>query len=165
MRHYGSMHPFLRCVSFASVRRRPVAPDAQNCTVNAVEKAYREHRAVLVNYIARRIGSARSAEDVAQDIFLRLLQSKRIDDVRESAAYLNVIAAHLVYDVHIRQRREVVVFDSHLAELAADQAMDWTNDVLADRLEIDQQLDLLLSCVPTLQAAIVVMKKGGRSEL
>jgi RNA polymerase sigma-70 factor (ECF subfamily) len=128
--------------------------------MNAAEKAYRHCRAGLVNYIARRIGSAQDAEDVAQDAFLRLMQSQRVEDIRQPAAYLNVIASHLIYDVHIRQRREALVFDSHLAELAADRAVDRATNVLADRLEIDQQLIVLLSRVPTLQAAIVVLQKG-----
>ena len=128
--------------------------------MSAVERAYREHRTVLVNYIARRIGSAQLAEDVAQDVFLRLMQSQRVDDIRKPAAYLNVIAAHLIYDMHIRQRREALIFDSHLAELAADSAVDRATDVLADRLDVDQHVIVLLSRVPVLQAEIVVLQKG-----
>jgi RNA polymerase sigma factor (sigma-70 family) len=68
------------------------------------ERFYREMRPALVAFFARRVGSRSEAEDLVQDVYVRLATAPD-QEVRDPQAYVFQIAANLVRD---RARRAEV---------------------------------------------------------
>ncbi len=64
-------------------------------------QAYREHEWELLRFLARRLGSAHLASDIAHDLYLKLLGAADHPDIRDCKAYLFGMAANLATD-HLR---------------------------------------------------------------
>jgi RNA polymerase sigma factor (sigma-70 family) len=68
------------------------------------ERFHRDLRPGLIAFFARRVGSITEAEDLAQEVYLRLARSSE-QDLRDSSAYVFQVAANLLRD---RGRRQAV---------------------------------------------------------
>jgi len=64
-------------------------------------RAYREHEWELLRFLARRLGSAHLASDIAHDLYVKLLGAADHPDIRDRKAYLFGMAANLATD-HLR---------------------------------------------------------------
>jgi RNA polymerase sigma factor (sigma-70 family) len=122
------------------------------------DEACRRYREVLVRYIARRLPSSYSAEDVAQEAMLRFITLPRRKAIGSPEAYLRAIAAHLIYDLHVRERRNVVLFNSAIFESSAEQCADESSLDALERLDIEQHLRIVLSNLRPLRAEIVILR-------
>ncbi len=71
-----------------------------------LDALYREERAGLIAYLARRVGSER-ARDLAQDVFLRAATSKQLTELVNPAGFLRRIAFNLLVDEARRQKCRV----------------------------------------------------------
>ena len=71
-----------------------------------LDALYREERAGLIAYLARRVGSER-ARDLAQDVFLRAATSKQLTELVNPAGFLRRIAFNLMVDEARRQKCRV----------------------------------------------------------
>lgn len=67
-------------------------------------QAYSEHERELIRFLARRLGSAALAADIAHDLYLKLCNIKDHQDIRDRKAYLFKLAANLATD-HVRAER------------------------------------------------------------
>jgi RNA polymerase sigma-70 factor (ECF subfamily) len=108
----------------------------------AITTLYQEHHGWLKGWLRKRIDCSEQAADLAQDTFVRLLQQRKIDAVREPRAYLSNIARGLMIDKFRRKRLE----DAYLAALACvPEPLDISPEermVLIEALvQIDQMLD------------------------
>ncbi len=65
---------------------------------------YAQHRDDLVNYIAMRIADAEQAEDMVQDLFLRLLSGQQLISPQTLPALTYTLARHQASD-YFRRRR------------------------------------------------------------
>lgn len=73
-------------------------------------EAYKEHEWELLRFLAKRLGSASLAADIAQDLYVKLLSAQEHPPIRERRAYLFSMAANLATD-HLRvenRRREIL---------------------------------------------------------
>jgi RNA polymerase sigma factor (sigma-70 family) len=84
----------------------------------------RTYRPALMAFFLRRLRNHAEAEDMTQDVFVRLARADR-SDVRSADAYIFQIAANLLRD---RARKEKHRFD-YRGELAAE------NDLSVDQLD------------------------------
>src|SRR5688572_28467994 len=84
--------------------------------------AYAEYSAELHRYLARRIAHPEYADDLAQEVFLRLMRVERPERVRKPVAYLFSISAHLIREFKLRAGREQehLTYDSETAERAGE---------------------------------------------
>ena len=73
--------------------------------------ALRERRPSLMRYLTSRLSDASDAQDVAQDVYLRLVSMPEPEAVENSAAYVFRIAANLANDFHRKKRRYADVVD------------------------------------------------------
>lgn len=108
----------------------------------AITTLYQAHHGWLKGWLRKRIDCSEQAADLAQDTFVRLLQQRKFDAVREPRAYLSNIARGLMIDKFRRKRLE----DAYLAALAcAPEPLDISPEerlVLIEALvQIDQLLD------------------------
>ena len=59
----------------------------------------------LVKFLARRTTTPADAQDLAQEVYLRLLRVDRLDLVRQPRSYLLRIAANLLYEWRLKARQ------------------------------------------------------------
>lgn len=116
------------------------------------------YRRELHKYLLRRLRRPQELDDLKQEIYLRLLRMDRMECVREPLAYLYSIAANVVADFTIAERRRqgYVMPDSDAVENWAEDPEQALPDDAADRLSLERQLRKALDQLPPLQAAALV---------
>lgn len=118
-----------------------------------------QYRTELHRFLTRHLHSAQDAGDLAQDVYLRFLQLPHNDLVRQPQAYLYRIAANLVYEYRLKERRRDVACDPDLLENIAEQSADITEDGLEERLSTHQQLERVLRQIPPIYRAVLLLQK------
>lgn len=104
-------------------------------------------------------------DDLAQEVYARLL---RVDDdkqVEKPLAFLFGVAAHVLADHRLaNQRQQHVSFDSELVDDAGSDQHTSSDHELPERLSLQQQLERAIDDLPPLQRAILVAcKRDGHS--
>jgi RNA polymerase sigma-19 factor, ECF subfamily len=140
---------------------------AQSATAAArlATSAFREYSPELHRYLLRRVHHLEDADDLAQEVFARLLRVRDAELVRKPLAYLLGIAMHVVREFRQRKDNDRVVFDSVVSEELCEQASDGVvaRDP-ADDLEISNRLDRALALLPpTHQLVLLLVKRDGLS--
>ncbi len=70
-----------------------------------------EHHSALTTFFRRRVGHRWDAQDLTQEVYLRLLRADQRELIRNPEAYLRTVASNLV--------REYVVLQKHLPQPVA----------------------------------------------
>jgi len=70
-----------------------------------VERLFREHGSALEAFLYRRTGNHADAIELAQEAYLRMLQIKDMDAIRNPKAYMFSVAANLATEHGVRQGR------------------------------------------------------------
>ena len=78
-----------------------------------ISNYYSEHRDEIINFIAVRIMDATEAEDIVQNIFLRLLRGHHLMTPETLPAYIYTMARHAVSD-HYRRRRVYEEYEHYI---------------------------------------------------
>lgn len=126
--------------------------------------AYRDHGDELQRFLARRVGHAQDADDLAQEVFARLLRVRDADLVRNPLSYLLGIATHVVREFRQRKQHERVLFDSDLADDRCDRPDETAPAGVAEQLELKQRLDKALKQLsPAHQLVLLLVKRDGLS--
>ena len=133
--------------------RSAIRPDS--VAGNACE----QYHADLHRFLVRRLRSVQHAQDLAQEAYLRLLRVEQVELVRKPRAYLYRIAANLVSEFRLRERRALVVFDSEAVDEAEQAVSDIQPGDESDRMASAEQIEALLAQLPALYRAIFVMRK------
>lgn len=127
-------------------------------------EAFSRHNAELQRFLARRIARAEDADDLAQEVFARLLRVRDADLVRNPLSYLLGIATHVVREFRQRRQHERVLFDSSLAEDLCDGQSPESVLGMAEQLELEQRLNHALSQLPPAhQLVLLLVKRDGLS--
>jgi len=108
----------------------------------ALQALYSEHNGWLKNWLRARLGNASDAADLAQDTFVRVLNARNAQSIREPRSYLGSIAHALMVDKFRRRAVE----QAYLAELAArpEQTIDSPETrllILETLVAVDRLLD------------------------
>lgn len=112
----------------------------------SVATLYVDHHSWLKSWLHRRLGSAEHAADLAQDTFLRLLNSERIPaQLDEPRAYLTTVAKNLMSNHWRREKLEQAYLDA-LAHAPRDVGL--SPEARAMMLETLVELDRLLDGLP-----------------
>src|SRR5271163_1535960 len=125
--------------------------------------AFRNHAGDLQRFLARRVAHAQDADDLAQEVFARLLRVRDADLVRNPLSYLLGIATHVVREFRQRKQHERVLFDSDLADVRAECG-DEIPQSMTDQLELRERLDRALKHLPAAhQLVLLLVKRDGLS--
>jgi len=89
-----------------------------------VERLFREHGSALEAFLYRRTGSHADAIELAQETYLRMLQIKDMDAIRNPKAYMFRVAANLATEHGVRHGRERSALDSSDPALEAELSHD-----------------------------------------
>lgn len=108
----------------------------------ALHALYRDHNGWLKNWLRARLGNASDAADLAQDTFIRVLNARNAQTIREPRSYLGSIAHALMVDKFRRRAVE----QAYLAELALrpEQTVDSPETrllILEALMAVDAMLD------------------------
>jgi RNA polymerase sigma factor (sigma-70 family) len=131
---------------------------------NLAGAAFRDHAGELQRFLARRVAHAQDADDLAQEVFARLLRVRNADLVRNPLSYLLGIATHVVREFRQRKQHERVLFDSDLADDLCDHSEQIEAPGMAEQLELRERLDKALKQLPAAhQLVLLLVKRDGLS--
>ncbi|MBS0419901.1 MAG: RNA polymerase sigma factor [Proteobacteria bacterium] len=113
-----------------------------------------------MKFLARRTSTPADAQDLAQEVYLRLLRFDRLDLVRQPRSYLLRIAANLLHEWRLRARHRQPHRSDGLDELPAlDDPMHETEEALRAR-----RLATELQALPDrVRIALVLQVRDGLS--
>ena len=124
-----------------------------------------QYAKALHRYLFRRLRSREDAEDMAQEVYLRLLRVKSGELIESPQAYLYGIASHVVHQFRIRSGRERVAFDSEAVDELAEDSAHAVPDHFTTSVEIGQQLNWALNQLPLMQRVVLLLhKRDGLSD-
>lgn len=121
--------------------------------------ALEHYAAELHRYLMRRLRDAQSAQDVAQEVYLRLLRVSDAEQVRNYQAYLFSVASNVIREFKIRAHRDRVTYDSEMVEEMADTEAQPGNVGASGEVDAKIQLESLLAQLPPLCRAVLVLHK------
>lgn len=131
--------------------------------------AYLERRADLVRFFALRLRSQSAAEDLVQDIYLRLDRIAPDADVRNPAAYLYRLGSNLMLD-RLRGEQRAAARDqewreTHHVAVGVDDVADApaADDVVAARQRLASIVAILQTMPATTQTVFRLHKFDGLS--
>lgn len=103
---------------------------------------YNDHHGWLSGWLRRRLGCPDNAADLAQDTFVRLLNGREVDSLREPRAFLTTIAKRVLANHYRRQDIERAYLES-LAALPEEHAPSEETRaiILQTLLELGRLLD------------------------
>jgi RNA polymerase sigma-70 factor (ECF subfamily) len=129
------------------------------------ERAFRElverHQSAVVGTVARMLNDPAEAEDIAQQVFLRVWKhAKRWRPEAKFTTYLFTIARNLVYnESRRRSRRKEVSADEREADsgfqMVADSRHEPREEAL--KLEMHQEIDRAIASLPEAQRSAVIL--------
>lgn len=134
-----------------------LAPDLSPQEIQAAGALFRQHNDYLLGWLRRKLGDTNDAADVAQDTYLRLLQSRRHLVTAESPrALLTHIAKGLVNDLWRRRSLE----SAYLEALAA-APQDTVPDPEARALVLEALLaiDAMLEQLPAMVRHVFLLSQ------
>ena len=121
-----------------------------------VDSLYREHRPWLFGWLRRKLGCDHRAEDLAQDVFVRVIQGRKAVRAHDARALLTTIAKGLVVD-HQRHAALEYAYLGYLSTLP--QAYAPSPETQAEQLQALVRLDHLLDGLPPKARAAFLMSQ------
>lgn len=117
------------------------------------------YRRELHRYLMKRLRRPQDVDDLAQEVYLRLLTLDDEKTVHKPLAYLYGVASHVLAD--------------HMFDMKQRSHIDWSEDVddwydtpacvlpddMADRLNLQQQIDRAIAQLPPTHAAVLLAHK------
>lgn len=131
----------------------PRAPDTLSSQV------FEQYRPELRRFLRSRSHRAQAADDLAQEVYLRILRFPASEVIRQPQAYLYRIASNVVHDFNLRTQQEQVTYDSKAVDALAERVADVSEENFAERLEIQQGLERVLARLPPAWAAALILRK------
>jgi len=131
-------------------------PSASAKFVSDVTLAY---GSALHRYLLKRLRAGEEAQDMAQEVYLRLLRLHRPDLIRQPVAYVYFLASQVVGEHRIRTAQSPVIYDTEVLDRAAEQDNYTKPDELADREHAERELKRLLAKLSTAHRTVLLLRK------
>jgi len=113
----------------------------------------------LLRFLRSRLSHGDQAQDLAQEVYLRLLRVEDLRLIRNPRAFVIHLAAHAAHEWRMLARNRLQHSEEELAQLMADSGDP------ADRLERDSQIAQLERALSTLspkqQAVLLMHRRDG----
>ena len=101
---------------------------------NLVEEAFQSHHSHLLAYVCYRIGDADDAEDLVQDVFVRLLECGKLLCKDTIKSFVFTIANNLITD-YLRRYYKKQEVTSYMMESVKPEVRSFESDIIARDLE------------------------------
>ena len=102
-----------------------------------ISNYYITHRDELLTYVSARLGGRAEAEDVVQNVFLRLLTSTKLITEQTLPALVYTMAQHLIYDFY-RHRNCYNAYEHYIRQSGSDEV---SADSVYSIQEMTEQLE------------------------
>jgi RNA polymerase sigma factor (sigma-70 family) len=113
----------------------------------------------LHRYLVRRLRAGEEAQDVAQEVYLRLLRLERSDLIRQPAAYVYFLASQIVGEQRLRESKRPLVYDSEILDQAGDQLGADGRDDIPDQEHARRELKRLLATLSNAHRAVFLLRR------
>ncbi len=123
-----------------------------------VEHVFRKHNEALLIFLRVRLSSEQEARDVAQEVYVKLLQLEKPQEINVIRAYLFRTAANMAIDYRRRQSTRHKVADELV--VMDEQAMPGQERVLAARQELEAVKNAVASLPPKCRQAFILSRNG-----
>jgi RNA polymerase sigma factor (sigma-70 family) len=114
----------------------------------------------LVRFLARRTATRADAQDLAQEVYLRLLRVDRLDLVRQPRSYLLRIAANLLHEWRLKARQSQSLPEGVLEEMPSNQDPERDTAAVLRGKRLSSELSRLPGPVRT---ALILQVRDGLS--
>jgi RNA polymerase sigma-19 factor, ECF subfamily len=157
-----------RRTAFGSVGARqgaehqPVPWPERGATSEPATLAYQatsRFRAGLARFLLRRVRSAHDAEDLAQEVYLRLLRVR--STVEHPKAYIYRVAANVIYEFCLQRDRELGRLASGADDVPVEDIMDHAAgpERLLELRGVENTLSAVVAELPPMQRAVLLLAK------
>ena len=135
--------------------------DHQTGALRLAGSAAQRYARELHRYLLRRLRKPQDVDDLAQEVYLRLLRLDEAKCVQTPLAFLYGVAAHVVADFRLQMSTEEshLTFDEDAVQQWSEHPVDVLPDELAERVALEQQLEWALKQLPPTQAAVLLAHK------
>lgn len=137
------------------------AESVASSSANRTGAEFEQQVSAVLRFLSRRMQRREDAQDLAQEVFLRLSARGGREAPRDPYRYVLGIASNVLADFKrqaFSDERHVVV-DSELADASAHRESNWLSDDMADRAHLQQVLLRGLRQLPPQQQAILILHK------
>lgn len=124
-----------------------------------VEQVAQTYGSQLHRYLVKRLRAGEEAQDMAQEVYLRLLRLGRSDLIRQPVAYAYFVASQVVGEHRLRESKRPLVYDSELLEQAADSGRQGDRDVMSDQEHAKRELERLLRKLSSAHRAVFLLRR------
>lgn len=118
------------------------SPPAAAEAPQSVDDAFKLYRKQLYGFVRRRSPSSQEAEDIVQDVYLRVLQEQRPPVIRNLKAFLFACARNLTIDLSRRRRMQreaaAMLESDESVEPAFDESIDTEREIARLRAAIEE---------------------------
>lgn len=125
-------------------------------TFNVITDSFKHYRMYVLSYIHYRIGNKDDAEDLVQDVFLRLMEYDKIIN-KDSVKYLIFTIAQNIINDYLRREYKSKEILNYLTELSYDSNSDIESLIIAEDLSIHEKLKL--STLPPQRRNIYILRR------
>ena len=140
-------------------------PETVSTGAQLATSVFRRYKAELHRWLTRRLRNPDKADDVAQEIFVRLTRVDKAAYVRQPLSYVFGIAFHVISELQIKEEQErVVSYDSDAIDRLSDSEQYSAPDEFVDRLNLQRQLEKAFAELPPhYQTVLLLCKRDGMS--
>ena len=114
---------------------------------NLIETYYRNHRDELLAFVSSRLGGAVEAEDIVQNVFLRLLTTDKMITEITLPALTYTIARNLISDYY-RRRNTYEEFEHYIKRSSDDYSSMESMESVISAKELTELLERGLARIP-----------------
>lgn len=109
-----------------------------------IHHLYSDHHGWLRGWLRQRLGCTETAADLAQDTFIKVLQQRRSEALRQPRAYLSSIARNLMIDLFRRRSIEQAYLEGlALLPEPVDISPEDRHSIIETLVKIDTMLDAM----------------------
>lgn len=121
--------------------------------------AFEQFQGGLQRYLLRRLRNSENAQDLAQEVYLRLLRFGDRKLVQRPAAYVYRVAFNVLCEFKLHEEKNVVAFDSEAVDLLTGEvaAEGLPPEEILEQRSREHRLDALLEELPTMQRAVFLL--------
>jgi RNA polymerase sigma-19 factor, ECF subfamily len=128
-------------------------------TAQFVKEVALAYGSELHRYLVKRLRAGEEADDMAQEVYLRLLRLQRSDLIRQPAAYVYFLASQVVGEFRMRAAKRPIVYDSEALDRAASDDGYSRPDELPEREHAEREVKRLLAKLNKAHRTVLLMRK------
>jgi RNA polymerase sigma factor (sigma-70 family) len=127
-------------------------------TAEFVRHVAAKHGRKLRRYLIGRLRAGDDAEDMAQEVYLRLLKLDRTDLIREPAAYLHVVTRQVFQEYREREAKQPLATEDDTLDQLVHQGQNPMADEMAEREHLERELQRLMNKLDDARRQAFILK-------